>query len=403
MMMRAQRWLCLIFLAGVLLNTTGCNRYLTNRYYDFRDIVDLGVGVSTENSATGIVPPALGAYIELTDFAHLGAIRHYGPIAETDLRGSGVYTEARDRIGLGPWQAIHLDQFAGKNDCRNYFKTPGTKWDCKMKSAAHSFNGAPAKDLTYKHWAKDLQEGYFLRHRGYQYWEYTGAEVAICDPAFTHWGLYLRFGFDISEVSDFFLGWFCGFDFKGDDLCPAMYDEKNHKCAIVPEKKEVVAVPAPASGPSQAELDRLKADNDRLAKELAAVQGKLKELEGGIEIELPEEVLFDTGKATLRPEGKALLDKVAARIKGEYPNHKVTVEGHTDNVPVVVHKAEFGDNYGLGAARALTVLRYLNNVAGLPKAYAATTYADNKPVAGNDTPEGRQKNRRSVVVLRAKK
>lgn len=409
MMMRGPRWLFLCLLIGVLLNTMGC-RYLTNRYYDFRDTMDMGVGISTENSATGIVPPALGAYIEVTDFAHLGAIRHYGPIAEVDMRGSGCYTEARDRIGLGPWQAIHLDQFVCKKGCRNYFKTPGTLWDCKMKSVTNSFDGAPAKDLTYTHWAQDMQYGYFLRHRGYQYWEYAGIELALCDPAVTHFGIYTRFGFDISEVSDFMLGWF-GIDFKHDDMCPKMFAEMKYGKAIVAEKtveKKVEkvepkeAVPAPA-GPSQADLDKLKAENDRLAKELAAVQGKLQELEGGVEIELPEAVLFDTGKAELRAEGKTLLDKVAAKIKGEYPNHKVTVEGHTDNVPVVVHKAEFGDNYGLGAARALTVLRYLNNQAGLPKAYAATTYADNKPVATNDSADGRQKNRRSVIVLRAKK
>jgi chemotaxis protein MotB len=136
---------------------------------------------------------------------------------------------------------------------------------------------------------------------------------------------------------------------------------------------------------------------------LAAVQGKLKELEGGIEIELPESVLFDTGRATLRPEGKKLLDSVAAKIKQQYPNHKVTVEGHTDSRPVVVHKNTYPSNWELGSARALAVLHYLNDVAGLPKAYAATTYADNKPLASDATADGRQKNRRAMIVLRAKK
>ena len=70
---------------------------------------------------------------------------------------------------------------------------------------------------------------------------------------------------------------------------------------------------------------------------------------------------------------------------------------------MVVHKDLYKTNWELGSARALAVLHYLNDVAGLPKAYAATTYADNKPLATNDTPEGRQKNRRAMIVLRAQK
>lgn len=403
MMMRSKRWVMLLVLIGVLLNTTGC-RYMTNRYYDFRDTWALGVGISTENSSAGILPPALGVYVEATDFLHLGAIRHYGPVAEVDLRGSGVYYEELDRLGLGPWQAIHLDQDYLHSDTKNYFKTPNTLWENRMKNALNSWQGVPAKDLTYTHWAEPLtaQYGYFLRHRGYQYWEYMGAEAAICDPLFTHFGIYLRAGFDISECSDFLLGWFGGFDFKGDDMSPAEFDEKNHRpeAVVEPVKAAVPVVVVP--GPSQAELDKLKAEKDKLAKELADVKGQLSEL-NGLEIELPELVMFDTGSDKLRPEGKKLLDQIAQTIRTQYATQKITVEGHTDNVPVVVHKAQFTDNYGLGAARALAVLRYLKDTAKLPNIYAATSYADNKPVTANDTAAGRQQNRRAMIVLRAKK
>ena len=395
MMKRSLRCALMLLLLGVLLNTMGC-RYLTNRYYDFRDTLDMGVGVSTENSTTGIVPPALGLYFEATDFLHLGAISHYGPVAEVDLRGSGVYHENRQRLGFGPWQALHLDQDYSV-DTKNYFKTPNTRWANWMKSVNQSLCHTPAKDLIYSRWAKDMPYGCFLRHRGYQYWEYMGTEAAICDPFFSHFGLYLRLGIDISEVSDFMLGW-CGVDFKHDDMNPRMFDEFQQSC----ESTEVCAPTKSApAGPSQDELDRLKAENDRLAKQLADVQGRLRELGGGIEIELPESVLFDTGKANLRPEGKKLLSDIAAQIKAQYPEHKVSVEGNTDNQPIKY--SGWKSNWELGAARALTVLHYLNEVAGLPKAFSATTYADNKPIASNDTPEGRQKNRRSVIVLRAKK
>lgn len=397
MMKRGMRCLLLLFVLGALLNTMGC-RYMTNRYYDFRDTFDLGAGVSTENSVTGILPPALGLYVEATDFLHLGAISHYGYIAEVDMRGSGVYHEERARLGFGPWQALHLDQDYNGAAYKNYFKTPNTRWERWMKSVNQSLCGVPAKDLTYDHWANHMQYGCFLRHRGYQYWEYMGGEAAICDPFFTHLGVYLRAGIDISEVSDFLLGW-TTFDFKKDDLTPRMFAEKMGQV----EKEVVVVAPVPVApaGPSQADLDRLKAENERLAKELAEVKGKLRELGEGIEIELPEAVLFDTGKASLRPEGKRLLSSIAEKIRAQYPGYKMSVEGHTDSRPVKV--SGWKSNWELGAARALTVLHYLTDVAGLPKAYSATSYADNKPVADNDSPEGRQANRRSVIVLRAKK
>jgi chemotaxis protein MotB len=368
---------------------------MTNRYYDFRDTFDLGAGFSTENSCSGMLPPALGVYLEATDFAHLGAITHYGYIAETDMRGSGVYYEERCRMGFGPWQALHLDQDYANAAYKNYFKTPNTRWERWMKSSLNSFCDAPAKELVYTHWAKEMQYRCFMLHRGYQYWEYMGAEAAICDPFLTHFGFYLRAGFDVSEVSDFLLGW-TTYDFKHDDLNE---EEFNEKMGL-----SVESAAAPAAVPGgvpQAEYDRLKAENDRLAKELAECQGKLRELGGGIEIELPESVFFDTGKATLRAEGRTKLAAIISSIKAQYPGYKISVQGHTDNRPVVVHKNLFKSNWELGSARSNTVVHFMEGQG--VSVYSSESYADNKPVADNGSKEGRQANRRAVIVLRAKK
>ena len=70
-----------------ILATTGCTRYFANRYYDFRDTFAIGAGVTAENPHTGIIPPSLGVYVQVTDFLHLGAITHNGYSAELDLRG----------------------------------------------------------------------------------------------------------------------------------------------------------------------------------------------------------------------------------------------------------------------------------------------------------------------------
>ena len=403
MMMQSRKWLGLILLSGLVLSaTTGCGcRYMTNRYYDFRDMGAVSVGVSAENSATGIVPPALGLYFEATDFLHLGAIKHVGYTAEMDLRGTGVYWEDRTRLGLLFWQALNINQDIRDANYKNYFKTPGTKWAQWMRSPLMCWGDSPAKDLTYCHWKEDLQYGCFLRHRGYQYWEYVGVEAAICEPFLTHFGLNLRLGFDVSETSDFLLGWF-GIDYKHDDLTRAMFAEKLRMqgCKTGPCEKAKCSAPIPA--PDTTQMDQLRAENERLAKELAECKGQLSELNGGLEIVLPEHVLFDTGKAVLKESGKTLLDQVAGKIRSEYPDHEITIEGHTDDRPIKYSK--WKSNWELGAGRALAVLHYMIDKAGLPKSnFAATTHADNIPVASNETKDGRQENRRAVVVLRAKK
>ena len=89
----------LLILAVMLVMTTGC-RYLTNRYYDFRDTFALGVGVTAENPFTGIIPPSLGVYAEVTDWLQLGAITHNGYTAESDLRGSFAGPESYTRFGF---------------------------------------------------------------------------------------------------------------------------------------------------------------------------------------------------------------------------------------------------------------------------------------------------------------
>ncbi len=77
---------------------------------------------------------------------------------------------------------------------------------------------------------------------------------------------------------------------------------------------------------------------------------------------------------------------------------EVRVEGHTDDVPI--HTARFPSNWDLSAARAVAVARYFQS-AGLPAdRLAATGYGENRPVATNDTPEGRTANRRVEILLK---
>jgi len=109
-----------------------------------------------------------------------------------------------------------------------------------------------------------------------------------------------------------------------------------------------------------------------------------------------DQVLFDTGKADLKPIGQQVLDAVAPALR-KLPND-ISVEGHTDNVPIT--GGLFASNWELSAVRATTVLRYLVTNDALPaNRLSATGYADTRPIVPNDSPAHQQQNRRVEVVV----
>ena len=99
----------------------------------------------------------------------------------------------------------------------NKFKNDEFPWCDRMEGIVMRHDGVPAKRLHYEHYESYLIRGTGLLHRGWQYWEYAGFEAAICEPFLTHAGMMVRAGFDLSEVTDFLLGFIC-VDFKHDDM-----------------------------------------------------------------------------------------------------------------------------------------------------------------------------------------
>jgi len=122
-------------------------------------------------------------------------------------------------------------------------------------------------------------------------------------------------------------------------------------------------------------------------------------------IQLPGDVLFDSGKDELTDEGINILSQVAEVIRTdeELAQREFQVAGHTDNVPM--RRGPLKDNWGLSAMRARSVLTYLikpieEEGGGLnPGNWSAAGYASTDPVANNDTDEGRAKNRRVELVV----
>ncbi|MCS7459923.1 OmpA family protein [Paenibacillus doosanensis] len=121
----------------------------------------------------------------------------------------------------------------------------------------------------------------------------------------------------------------------------------------------------------------------------------------GVAVTLKDLFLFDLGKAELKKEAYPVLNQLATLFPTL--NATISIEGHTDNLPLATGSL-YKDNWGLSNERSLSVLRYFVYNEGMdPKKFISTGYADTRPVADNDTPENRSKNRRvEIVVLRDK-
>jgi len=146
----------------------------------------------------------------------------------------------------------------------------------------------------------------------------------------------------------------------------------------------------------EARYDRLRAD---LSEEVKKGQLQIRELEGRLTVDVAEQLFFDSGRAALKDTGKQVLQKVADSLKS-YEDKAIRIVGHTDNVPISggLQKV-FPSNWELSAARATTVVRFLQDNGIPPERLVATGRAEYAPVAPNDSAEGRQKNRRIEITL----
>lgn len=154
---------------------------------------------------------------------------------------------------------------------------------------------------------------------------------------------------------------------------------------------------------------------DQIRKRFEVLQQKLQKLtQLGLQvqvrnnrmlIQLPGDVLFDSGSDKLKKEGQDILLQVAEVIRtdADLSKRHFQVAGHTDSKPLM--GGPFRDNWGLSAMRARSVLVLLTTPTDkgggglLPSNWSAAGYADTDPVSTNETEEGRQKNRRVELVV----
>jgi chemotaxis protein MotB len=119
-------------------------------------------------------------------------------------------------------------------------------------------------------------------------------------------------------------------------------------------------------------------------------------MNGDIVITIPDQLLFNSGEAAVRPEALRFLEGLGTAIIEL--NRHTRIEGHTDNVPI--RTAQFPSNWELSSTRAVMVVRVLSELYGVPADHlAAVGHAETRPVTANADAEQRAKNRRVEVVI----
>lgn len=118
--------------------------------------------------------------------------------------------------------------------------------------------------------------------------------------------------------------------------------------------------------------------------------------DGRMVLQLPNDVLFDSGHTELKPAGQKALKAITAVLK-TMPERQFQVAGHTDNVPI--HNDKFASNWELSSGRALRVVHLMISEGMVAKELSAAGYSDVDPVAANASAEGRRSNRRTEITL----
>ncbi len=172
-------------------------------------------------------------------------------------------------------------------------------------------------------------------------------------------------------------------------------EEKNRDLSQQLEKERIAR---------EARIAKMKSTYDQLVSKMDAEikRGEItiSDLQGKLTVNMVERILFDSGKAEIKPAGMKVLRRVGDVLKG-VQDKAIQVEGHTDNVPISSRlRNTFPSNWELSAARAINVVHFLQDKVGIPgEKLAACGFSQYRPVADNATPQGRSLNRRIQIVL----
>lgn len=119
---------------------------------------------------------------------------------------------------------------------------------------------------------------------------------------------------------------------------------------------------------------------------------------GKVYVSLAEQLLFGSGSISVDSKGVSALQKLAKAIKDQ-KDLQIVVEGHTDNVPISKKSQYMQDNWDLSVMRATSITRILTEAGLAPNQVTASGKGENLPLAPNDTPQNKAKNRRTEIII----
>jgi len=163
--------------------------------------------------------------------------------------------------------------------------------------------------------------------------------------------------------------------------------------------QEKLAVKQKEAEVSELEKTRREIESS-LKEQIAQKDIKLEEIEGKLRVTFVDKILFDSGSVMVKPKGQEVLLTLADSFRANQ-DQNIIVEGHTDDVQIGAALMDrFPTNWELSAARATAVVRFLQEKGNIaPERLTASGYSFYQAVATNETPEGREQNRRIEIIL----
>ncbi|HMF42472.1 MAG TPA: flagellar motor protein MotB [Polyangia bacterium] len=184
------------------------------------------------------------------------------------------------------------------------------------------------------------------------------------------------------------------------DLAGKVEKLESEKAELAKDKEELSKDVQAKTG----ELEQLKGTYDKLEDkmkdEIAKGDIRLSQSGGRLRVDLVDKILFDSGEAVISKRGEGVLSRVGA-VLATMDDKQIQVSGHTDSHPISEKLApQFPTNWELSTARAVNVVRFLQEKANVPaKNLVATGYGEYHPIASNKSSAGRARNRRIEILL----
>ncbi|MGF1632937.1 MAG: flagellar motor protein MotB [Phycisphaerae bacterium] len=147
-------------------------------------------------------------------------------------------------------------------------------------------------------------------------------------------------------------------------------------------------------GQLQSELTSTPTGSGNPLDGLAGVETSYNAARGEVTVRVAGDVLFDSGKTTLKPSAQSTLTKIASAIKSSHPGKTIRVEGHTDTDPIRKTRSQFRDNRDLSLERAAEVTRFLEKQGIAPAKIATVGWGEHRT-----TGQGKNRDRRVEIVV----